>query len=82
VAIGTHDLDTIKGPFTYDARKPADIRFRPLSQKTEYTAAELMDLYSVGCFFDFVFLKLQTFILYQEMNKASYWKFWRKTYST
>jgi len=46
VAIGTHDLDTIKGPFTYDARKPEDIKFRPLSQKNEYTAAELMDLYS------------------------------------
>ena len=47
VAIGTHDLDTIKGPFTYDAKKPADIRFRPLNQTKEYTAVELMDLYSV-----------------------------------
>ena len=47
MAIGTHDLDTIKGPFTYDAKKPSDIRFRPLSQKNEYTAVELMDLYSV-----------------------------------
>ena len=30
VAIGTHDLDTVKGPFTYDARRPQDIKFQPL----------------------------------------------------
>lgn len=30
VAIGTHDLDTIVGPFVYGAEKPADITFRPL----------------------------------------------------
>jgi phenylalanyl-tRNA synthetase beta chain len=30
VAIGTHDLDTIKGPFVYDAKAPADIKFKPL----------------------------------------------------
>ncbi|CAG2102728.1 unnamed protein product [Medioppia subpectinata] len=46
VAIGAHDLDTIKGPFFYDARVPNDIKFRPLKQTKEYTATELMDLYS------------------------------------
>lgn len=46
VAIGTHDLDTIKGPFTYDAKPPQDIKFKPLNQTKEYTAEELMDLYS------------------------------------
>uniref|UniRef100_A0A8C2DBU7 Phenylalanine--tRNA ligase beta subunit n=1 Tax=Cyprinus carpio TaxID=7962 RepID=A0A8C2DBU7_CYPCA len=45
VAIGTHDLDTISGPFTYTAKPPGEIRFRPLSQSKEYTAAELMSLY-------------------------------------
>jgi phenylalanyl-tRNA synthetase beta chain len=48
VAIGTHDLDTIKGPFTYDAKPPDDIKFQPLNQDKEYTATELMDLYSVS----------------------------------
>ena len=47
VAIGTHDLDTIKGPFYYDAKVPNDIKFKPLNQTKEYTATELMDLYSV-----------------------------------
>nr|KAG5691848.1 hypothetical protein BaRGS_033452 [Batillaria attramentaria] len=47
VAIGTHDLDTIKGPFVYDAKPPADIRFQPLGQTKEFTAVELMELYSV-----------------------------------
>ncbi|KAK6177678.1 hypothetical protein SNE40_015732 [Patella caerulea] len=46
VAIGTHDLDTLKGPFTYDAKPPADIKFQPLNQTKEFTAPELMELYS------------------------------------
>lgn len=45
VAIGTHDLDTLKAPFRYDARKPADIRFVPLSQTKEVNGVELMELY-------------------------------------
>ena len=50
VAIGTHDLDTILGPFTYDAKPPGDIKFQPLNQDKEYTAVELMDLYSVSTY--------------------------------
>ncbi|XP_020858474.1 phenylalanine--tRNA ligase beta subunit isoform X1 [Phascolarctos cinereus] len=45
VAIGTHDLDTISGPFTYTAKPPSDIKFRALTQTKEHTACELMDLY-------------------------------------
>jgi phenylalanyl-tRNA synthetase beta chain len=30
VAIGTHDLDSIQGPFTYEARAPESFRFVPL----------------------------------------------------
>ncbi|XP_070561623.1 phenylalanine--tRNA ligase beta subunit-like [Ptychodera flava] len=45
VAIGTHDLDTIQGPFIYDAKPPKDIKFVPLNQAKEYTAEEQMDLY-------------------------------------
>ncbi|XP_001365748.1 phenylalanine--tRNA ligase beta subunit [Monodelphis domestica] len=45
VAIGTHDLDTISGPFTYTARTPSDIKFKALNQTKEHTACELMDLY-------------------------------------
>lgn len=47
VAIGTHDLDTISGPFTFTAKPPADISFRPLNQTKEFTAAQLMSLYKV-----------------------------------
>ena len=45
VAIGTHDLSSIKGPFTYDARPPQDIKFVPLQQEKEYRADELLDWY-------------------------------------
>ncbi|XP_059489950.1 phenylalanine--tRNA ligase beta subunit isoform X2 [Neocloeon triangulifer] len=46
VAIGTHDLDTIEGPFVYDALPPKEIKFVPLNQDKEYDAAQLMELYS------------------------------------
>ncbi|KAI4250992.1 MAG: hypothetical protein L6R42_008539 [Xanthoria sp. 1 TBL-2021] len=45
VAIGTHDLDTIEGPFTYEALPPEDINFVPLNQSRSMTAVELMDFY-------------------------------------
>ncbi|CAG6007939.1 unnamed protein product [Menidia menidia] len=48
VAIGTHDLDTIRGPFTYTAKPPGDISFKPLNQTKEYTATQLMALYKVS----------------------------------
>lgn len=47
VAIGTHDLDTIQGPFTYDALPPDQIKFQALNSDKECTAVELMELYSV-----------------------------------
>jgi len=46
VAIGTHDLDTIQGPFSYEALKPQHIKFKPLNKDKEYDAGQLMDLYS------------------------------------
>ena len=45
VAIGTHDLDTIKGPFTYEAAKPKDIKFAPLNKTKEMDAEEMMTMY-------------------------------------
>lgn len=48
VSIGTHDLDTIKGPFVYDAQPPKDISFVPLNQSTQMNGEELMTFYEVG----------------------------------
>ncbi|XP_060049649.1 phenylalanine--tRNA ligase beta subunit [Erinaceus europaeus] len=45
VAIGTHDLDTLSGPFTFTAKPPSDIKFKPLNKTKEYTACELMNIY-------------------------------------
>ena len=47
VAIGTHDLDTIKGPFTYEALPPEEIEFVPLNQTKSMNAVELMNFYQV-----------------------------------
>ncbi|KRX03405.1 putative DNA binding domain [Pseudocohnilembus persalinus] len=45
VAIGTHNLDTIEGPFVYDALKPEEIKFAPLNIENEMTGQEIMDHY-------------------------------------
>ncbi|KAJ3084245.1 phenylalanyl-tRNA synthetase [Rhizoclosmatium globosum] len=45
VAIGTHDLDTIEGPFTYEALVPKDINFIPLNQTQSMNGEELMNFY-------------------------------------
>ncbi|KNC52321.1 phenylalanyl-tRNA synthetase, beta subunit [Thecamonas trahens ATCC 50062] len=46
VAIGTHDLDTVQGPFRYRAIAPEDISFVPLNKTEETTGAGVMDLYA------------------------------------
>ncbi|XP_052302453.1 phenylalanine--tRNA ligase beta subunit, cytoplasmic isoform X3 [Populus trichocarpa] len=45
VAIGTHDLDTLQGPFTYEALHPKSINFVPLKQEKSFRADELMEFY-------------------------------------
>lgn len=45
VAIGTHDLDTLAPPFTYEALPPQDISFVPLNQSKELNGRELMEFY-------------------------------------
>ncbi|KAI3997769.1 hypothetical protein MKX01_007656 [Papaver californicum] len=46
VAIGTHDLDTLQGPFTYEALSPEEINFVPLKQDKSFRADELMKFYN------------------------------------
>uniref|UniRef100_A0A0D3GAP8 phenylalanine--tRNA ligase n=1 Tax=Oryza barthii TaxID=65489 RepID=A0A0D3GAP8_9ORYZ len=45
VAIGTHDLDTLKGPFSYEALPPQEINFVPLKQEESFRADKLMEFY-------------------------------------
>jgi hypothetical protein len=47
VAIGTHDLSAIHGPFSYEALPPEDIKFTPLKQTKEFNAKDLMEFYKV-----------------------------------
>jgi len=46
VAIGTHDLSTLKPPFTYEALPPKDIWFRPLNQTEEMDGNKMMEVLS------------------------------------
>lgn len=45
VAMGTHDLDTLKSPFTYEALPPTDIKFIPLNQTKEMNGNEMIEFY-------------------------------------
>ncbi len=47
VAIGTHDLDTISGPFRYRALTPEAIKFVPLTEDNgvEYNGRDLLNFY-------------------------------------
>lgn len=45
ISMGTHDLDTIRGPFTYEALPPEKIEFRPLNQEVTVDGHELIKLY-------------------------------------
>ena len=55
VSIGTHDLDTIQGPFTYTAKPPSEIVFKALNQQKEMSAVELMEHYKVRFNFYYCF---------------------------
>ena len=43
--MGTHDFDTVKGPFTYEARKPGEFKFKALNKTEEHTGEELLHIY-------------------------------------
>jgi len=45
VSIVTHDLDTVKGPFSYEALAPEQIEFVPLNQTKKMNAKQLMEFY-------------------------------------
>lgn len=47
VSMGTHDLDTVKGPFTYEALRPEEVVFAPLNQTRVMNGRELMAFYEV-----------------------------------
>lgn len=47
VSIGTHDLDNLEGPFSYEALPPKDINFVPLNQTKNMDGEELMQFYEV-----------------------------------
>jgi len=45
VAIGTHDLDTLTPPFTYEGLRPEEIKFIPLNQEKELVGTNLVEFY-------------------------------------
>eukprot|EP00761_Pharyngomonas_kirbyi_P014487 gb/GECH01014517.1/.p1 GENE.gb/GECH01014517.1/~~gb/GECH01014517.1/.p1 ORF type:complete len:591 (+),score=151.28 gb/GECH01014517.1/:1-1773(+) len=48
VSIGTHDLDQIQAPFSYEAKSPKDIEFVPLKQTEKFRADKLLDHYEMN----------------------------------
>ena len=48
VAIGTHDLDTLKAPFTYEAHPPQEIVFAPLNQTKAVDCVQMFEDFEVA----------------------------------
>jgi phenylalanyl-tRNA synthetase beta chain len=67
VAIGTHDLDTIQGPFRYEAKTPETIHFVPLNQKKSMNGNELMEFYQV-----YIYIKGYISNIRVTINSASF----------
>ena len=49
-SIGTHDLDSVQGPFSYVAEEPEKINFVALKQTVKMSAPQLMELYEKDSF--------------------------------
>jgi phenylalanyl-tRNA synthetase beta chain len=47
-AIGIYPLEKISLPITYEARKPSEIKFRPLESEKEMTAHEILQRHPAG----------------------------------
>lgn len=60
MAVGTHDLDTIQGPFTYEALPPEQIQFAPLNQTKSMNAVDMMKFYEVRRWLDTPIKSLNT----------------------
>ncbi len=45
--MGTHDFDTVTGPFVYDAVAPKEFKFKALNRTEENTGEELLQIYKV-----------------------------------
>jgi len=48
LALGIYPLDKIKLPITYTAKKPSDIRFRPLESDRDMSGAEILEKHPTG----------------------------------
>lgn len=43
-SMGTHDLSKVKGPVTYEAHPPKDIKFQALKQEKVMDCVELFEV--------------------------------------
>lgn len=70
MSIGTHDLDTIQGPFTYEALPPSDIKFAPLDSEDSVSAVQLFENIRV-CLLSLFFF---SFILFFSLFLPSFFR--------
>ena len=59
VSIGTHDLDTVEGPFTYEALPPDQIKFVPLNQ----VGSKCVTVFCIASISSFYFHSVITLII-------------------
>ncbi|NTV22960.1 MAG: phenylalanine--tRNA ligase subunit beta [Nanoarchaeota archaeon] len=67
-AIGIYPLEKIKMPITFTAKKPEDIKFRPLEANREMAANEILEQHPTGKEYAHLVKGLKKYAVFQDAN--------------
>jgi len=69
LAIGIYPLEKIKLPITYTAKKPSQIKFKPLESEREMTAFQILSQHPAGRNYGFLLEGKELFPIFIDANK-------------
>lgn len=67
-AIGIYPLDKIKLPIYFEARKPEEIKFKPLEAEKEMTAYEILEKHEKGIEYKHLVQGLKKYAIFRDSN--------------
>jgi len=68
VAIGIHDYDKVKGPFTYECVKPESVKFIPLDMNQELNLKEILQEHPKGKDYSWILETFEKYPLITDSN--------------
>ncbi len=69
MALGVYPLDKIRFPIMYEARKPSEIKFRPLDSDHELSAQQILERHPVGIAYAKLLTHAQKYPLFSDAAK-------------